>query len=411
MEGLCHVQAGVGPWNRSYQLPFAGAIDYRCEAFHAPSSPCQDVPVSPFYHIKCQATAVETLERALHTQRVASAYLFEGPSGVGKTALAMAFAKALVAPVPTSAEQGTAAAEEDAPRGSRLNIDRQRIDQGNHPDVRVFRPRDEGHRNLAVDTIREEVLPFAQYAPFESKHAVLVFPEADVSFPEQHPEAANAMLKTLEEPKAGVHFVLLADRPERLLRTIRSRCQSVRFGRLAEPVLAELLDDAGVPKEGRAVALALADGRADRALALMEDGLGASLLAEAENLKALVEKRRAGEMVNASEQLSKHPHLELLLEALTLTYRGETLRACGLNPDGLARSGARQVDPGSHTATPSEAPDSTLAPNPGTSFDSFSVRRMTAGILRIRQCVDSFEWNANRTSALDAMLYDLSALS
>ncbi|MCZ7678209.1 MAG: hypothetical protein M5U28_05320 [Sandaracinaceae bacterium] len=57
------------------------------------------------------------------------------------------------------------------------------------------------------------MLPFAQFAPFEARAAFVIFPEADVSFPEQPPESANALLKTLEEPRPGVHFVLLSERP------------------------------------------------------------------------------------------------------------------------------------------------------------------------------------------------------
>src|SRR5690554_6974860 len=113
----------------------------------------------------------------------------------------------------------------------------ERIRRGNHPDVRVFRPRDEGARNLPVEVIREQVLPVAQFAPFEASGAFLIFPEADVSFPEAHPEAANAFLKTLEEPPKGVHFILLAERPDRLLQTTRSRCQRVRFAPLAPDLL------------------------------------------------------------------------------------------------------------------------------------------------------------------------------
>ncbi|HKU43492.1 MAG TPA: hypothetical protein VJR89_35260, partial [Polyangiales bacterium] len=129
-----------------------------------------------FEEISAQGPAVATLRRALSSGRVAHAYLFEGPGGVGKALAARALAQALLC---EAAGCGSCAICE-------------RVREGKHPDVRVFAPRDEGNRNLQVDVVRNEIMPFARFAPFEARAAVLIFPEADVSFPEQHPEAANA---------------------------------------------------------------------------------------------------------------------------------------------------------------------------------------------------------------------------
>lgn len=187
--------------------------------------------MSAFDDVLGQEVAVRVLDRAIAEGRVASAYLFEGPSGVGKERTALALASALVA-------KGDAHA-------------RERIVARTHPDVRVFRPREEGSRNLQVEFIREQVIPFTQFAPFESDAAFVLFPEADVSFPENHPEAANALLKTLEEPKARLHFVLLAERPDRLLTTIRSRCQRLRFAPLGRPALERILAREESPRRRR----------------------------------------------------------------------------------------------------------------------------------------------------------------
>jgi DNA polymerase-3 subunit delta' len=86
--------------------------------------------------------------------------------------------------------------------------------------------------------------------------------------------AANALLKTLEEPRPGVHFVLLSSRPNRLLDTIRSRTLPVRFGPLPVPVLESILQARGRPID----LVALADGSASRALALADDEQRAALL-------------------------------------------------------------------------------------------------------------------------------------
>ena len=212
--------------------------------------------MSAFDAVRGQPGAVDVLERAIAGGRVASSYLFEGPGGVGKQRAALALAKAVI-----GADAALA----------------QRIDGGSHPDVRVFPPREEGRRNIQVDTLRQEILPIAQFAPFEARAAFLIFPEADVSFPEHPPESANALLKTLEEPRPDVHFVLLSERPDRLLPTIRSRCQRVRFGRLSPELLRAILAERDVPEEARDPSIALADGRADRAIALA-DGEAVELL-------------------------------------------------------------------------------------------------------------------------------------
>src|SRR4051812_33166373 len=162
-----------------------------------------------FDQIASQVPALTTLKRALTTAQVAHAYLFEGPSGVGKMLAARSVAEALLCT--------------EAPGvGCGVCNTCERVRNDKHPDVRIFAPREEGNRNLQVDTIRNEIVSFAKFAPFEGRAAVLIFPEADVSFPEMHPEAANALLKTLEEPRQALTFILLSERPERLLATIRS---------------------------------------------------------------------------------------------------------------------------------------------------------------------------------------------
>ena len=174
-----------------------------------------------------QEQALALGRRALESDRLGQAYLFVGPSGVGKQLTALALARAALCETASRGQSGG---------GTREACERcescRRIREGVHPDVRVFAPRDEGKRNLPVDFVRTEILPFAKFAPFEASRAFVIFPEADVSFPVEHPEAANALLKTLEEPRSRVCFVLTSERPDRLLATIRSRCQRVRFARL-----------------------------------------------------------------------------------------------------------------------------------------------------------------------------------
>ncbi len=279
-----------------------------------------------FDAIAGQEPAVSTLRSAIVRDRLASAYLFEGPSGTGKGLAANALAKAVIA--------------HGAVGPARVELER-RIDASAHPDVRVFLPRSDGDRNLKVESIRADVLPFTQFAPFEARAAFLIFPDADVSFPDNHPEGANAMLKTLEEPRPGVHFLLLSSRPDRLLTTIRSRCQRVRFRRLPDAVLDEILSKHGVPEESRLVAIALADGRADKALAVSragEDGRTAadSLFDVALRVDEVAADGRPGAVVTMAEELARSADLAGALEALTAFYRDVGRAGLGMPDTALA---------------------------------------------------------------------------
>lgn len=243
--------------------------------------------------VRSQDGAVRALRKARERDRVASAYLFDGPSGVGKELTAVAFATDVVA-----------------------GADRRlvnRIETGAHPDVRVFRPRDEGKRNIPVDVLRNEILPLAQFAPFEASATFFIFPEADVSFPGFQPEAANALLKTLEEPRPNVHFILTSERADSLLPTIRSRCQRVRFGRLPDAVISDILGSEGVPVDAIEPAIALSAGRADVALALGRDGTVEELTSLIASVDDAVRSAGPGSLIDMAEQLARRDDLELAL--------------------------------------------------------------------------------------------------
>jgi DNA polymerase-3 subunit delta' len=148
------------------------------------------------------------------------AYLFYGPGGSGKRAAARAIAAELLAagaPDPQSA--------------------RARVMSGAHPDLSWIVP--SGAHEILVSDIDEPVVAAATKTPFESSRRVFVVERVD----ELGDEAANRMLKTLEEPPAFVHLILLTDRLTEVLPTISSRCQLVRFDApsFAE-VAAELLE-------------------------------------------------------------------------------------------------------------------------------------------------------------------------
>ncbi|MFK7990334.1 MAG: ATP-binding protein [Sandaracinaceae bacterium] len=317
-----------------------------------------------FRQVEGQSAATDVLAHAVDNDRVASSYLFEGPSGVGKQRSALALAKVVL-----GADEAT----------------QKRIDGGSHPDVRVFLPREDGKRNIQVDTLRQQILPIAQFAPFEARAAFLIFPEADVSFPELPPESANALLKTLEEPRANVHFILLSERPDRLLPTIRSRCQRVRFARLSSELLRRVLSEHDVPEDAREAAIALADGRADRALVLAE-GQATALLDMALEVDEACTVGGPGTLVRVSERLVRGElPLRTVFDALIAFYRDVAAAGLGLPDDMLAfRHRAADIRARATRVNPTRASDR---------------------VAQIGQAQIALERNGNPQVVVDALLY------
>jgi DNA polymerase III subunit delta' len=333
--------------------------------------------LSGFAAIDGQDAALLVLQQALANGQLGAAYLFVGPSGVGKQLAAVALACAAVC----AQQPGVGCGACEPCR---------RIAQGVHPDVRIFAPRDEGNRNIPVDYLRNEILPLTKFAPFEASSAFLIFPQADLSFPIQHPEAANALLKTLEEPRPNLHFILLSERPDRLLPTIRSRCQRVRFAPLKRTVLDSILARHGVAESAREQAMALSSGRADRALELSLDERASRMLDWALRVDELLEDGSPGQLLEAVEQLASEPNRALLLESLATYYRELAAEALGVAREPLVSSDRAQL----------------LVERAQRVAPSVAARR----VARIQQASEDLEQrNANPQLALEGLLFELRA--
>lgn len=223
-----------------------------------------------FDRILGQRPAVETLVRALRSGRVHHAYRFEGPEGVGKEMAAFALAQALVCERGDSLGCGQCGS---CRRAVKIQDEEPRVPQ--HPDVLVvgrgvYPPSAIGTQSretvaIGVEQVRRVVLSRIGFPPHEGRALVVVVRAAH----ELSAQAANALLKTLEEPPERVHFVLITSQPNRLLGTIRSRTLAVRFGPLSEETLAAILERHGKP----ASVARLAGGSASAALVLADDDL------------------------------------------------------------------------------------------------------------------------------------------
>lgn len=216
----------------------------------------------PFDAILGQDTAVRTLKAALGSGRLHHAYRFEGPDGVGKERAAFALAQALVCTRQPNVGCGecsactravTLADEEPAvPRHPDVVL----LERGLYPAAVLGRTSPET-TGIGVEQVRRIVVARAGYPPYEATRLVFIFRAAH----ELTPNAANALLKTLEEPRANVHFVLLTDQPRRLLDTIRSRTLPIRFGPLPDPVLDQIVKAHGLSADATSIALAAGSAR------------------------------------------------------------------------------------------------------------------------------------------------------
>jgi DNA polymerase-3 subunit delta' len=178
--------------------------------------------------------------------RPSHAYLLHGPAGAGKRRIARALAAALLADGAGDEEMARAVAA--------------RVQRGAHPDLTWVRP--SGAAEMLVSDIDEPVVAAATRTPFEAQRRVFVIEAAETL----NEQAANRLLKTLEEPPAYAHLVLVSDRREEVMATIASRCVHVRFDARSAEAIARELRAQGCADEARARACArLALGDAGRA--------------------------------------------------------------------------------------------------------------------------------------------------
>lgn len=197
---------------------------------------------------------ITMLKGSLVSGRVAHAYLFSGPEGVGKLTTALAFAGALMCGSPGG---GDGCGQCDGCR---------KVAGGIHPDVEVIRP--EG-ATLKISQLRRLVAG-TQYGPATGMWTVRILDGAHL----MTQEAANSLLKTLEEPVPGVVMILVTARPQAILPTIVSRCRHMYFQPLLKSqVVKGMIRVAGEVGEGADLAASLAGGSLGKALGLMAGGL------------------------------------------------------------------------------------------------------------------------------------------
>lgn len=234
--------------------------------------------------LRAQVVASRTLEAALASGAVHHAYLFAGPDGVGKELAAFGLAQALVcerrgasagpslfgeasSPSPRACGECSACVRAVPQEGERTPVhpDVVVLERGLYPMQAIGRRTPET-QEISIDQVRTLVLSRAAYAPHESHAKVFVVRRAE----ELSVSAANALLKTLEEPGPRTHFILLTSQPDSLLPTILSRTLRLRFAPLPDDLVAELLVARGVVGARAEEMARLSHGSMAAALALAD---------------------------------------------------------------------------------------------------------------------------------------------
>lgn len=195
------------------------------------------------------------LRLALEKGRVPNSLIFSGPEGVGKRRLAVLLAQAI------NCERGTVEPCRECPAC-------RKIAEGKFPDVLVIEP---DGRSISIDQM-QEVRQAAYVRPLQARRRIVIIPDAE----KMTPDAANCMLKILEEPPSYSHIILVTSMIHLVLPTIKSRCQVLNFAPIGREEITRALVAKGLPEERAGVIALFVKGNLEAAMELDWDKVTAS---------------------------------------------------------------------------------------------------------------------------------------
>jgi DNA polymerase III subunit delta' len=309
---------------------------------------------------------ISRLRRVVADDRPAAAYVFSGPSGVGKRTVADAFTMELLCASPTG----------DGACGTCAQC--VRVAAGTHPDVLVV-VREADRRDIRTEQVRELTRWFA-LRPLMASRKVALLDGAETL----NEHGQNALLKTLEEPPGAAVLLLVVARASLLLPTVRSRCQQVRLDPLPDADLTRFLEREGVPRDRLPLLVARSGGSPGRALALRDDPQAEQRGRLLERLGRLPELSAAE--ISSLAQTMARGDVEPALEVIASWFRD--LLGVVAGADGPLRN-----------------------PEAAEALRAAAARGSVRGVLHQLEAVcatiEAIERNANRALALETMLLAL----
>lgn len=246
-----------------------------------------------------QEHVIKLLKQSITKDRLAHAYLFAGPDGVGKKTCAQIFARTL-----NCLEGG------EEPCSSCRACTKEF-----HPDLHLIQPKGSSLRIEQIRDLQSTVI----YKPYEGKWKIYIVEDAD----KLTEAAANSLLKTLEEPPPATVFILITSRVEKILPTIRSRCQQINFRTIGQGKILSFLEEhyPEVEKEKRELAVSLAEGSLGRACLLLEDEDAFSRVEEIREIYRIIGEDDLAPFTIAEKWKERKDELGDFFQILTLLYR------------------------------------------------------------------------------------------
>ncbi|MCX7981489.1 MAG: DNA polymerase III subunit delta' [Syntrophales bacterium] len=322
-----------------------------------------------YHHIYGHEKQIAFLKHVVSTKKIAHAYVFCGPEGIGKRTVALSFAASLLCP---SSEEGA---------GCGHCSTCERTMKGSHPDTVIISPT---VATIKIQDIRDAIMATTLH-PLEGLRRVVIIDEADhMSEP-----AANAILKTLEEPRPGNFFLLITARPYRLPPTIISRSQLIAFSPLARSQLTRfLLDQTKLSREQAEIIAACTDGRISKALSLANDEYFSFREEMHHALTSAIKSKALAPLILSRFISQEKMELEDKLTVLTTLFRDALwLKETG-STEGIANVDFLEII-------------RILA-------HQLSPRQILLNIQTLTQAQLDLELNANKSLTLDASLFSLS---
>jgi DNA polymerase-3 subunit delta' len=342
------------------------------------------------------------------TGRISHAYLFTGLAGSNKTQAAYAFAQAAIC------ERGGCGTCDDC----------QRIQRRKHPDVRYFAPA--GASGYLVEQVRD-IVADAELAPIRAKRKAYIIDRVDLL----GVHAANAFLKTLEEPKPGVILILLGRTRDSVLPTIVSRCQVVPFRQIpANEAVGILVQNTGVTKEKDAAAIQACGGSLSKATEFVRspermayrqqvlEGLASLRTADDPDIIALASQLVLGakaplDEVRARQERELAENADFLAASALRRLEARNKNAINMSTldylrqlTGIVRSWLRDVLV-SCDGMPNLVVNADVLPGITAAAAHAGVERVARALRAVDEADESISYNVSLETCIDVLLFDI----